>query len=219
MTTDTNIIKQNIVLPNEADEGKLAFVLLNVFTREECQEWIEISEQHGYSPALINMGQQQVLRTDVRNNHRCMIDDVDMANILFDRIKAYLPNLWNNDHIVGLNERLRFLRYDPGQKFQPHFDGIFIRNDESMERSYITIQLYLNEGFEGGETTFVHHTKSSQNVPCIPRTGMVLVFEHKLFHEGSALIKGRKYTVRTDVMYRPDKHNNSAQNDDDDDDN
>jgi hypothetical protein len=34
---------------------------------------------------------------------------------------------------------------------------------------------------------------------------MVLVFEHQLLHEGSELIKGRKYTVRTDVMYRPSK--------------
>jgi hypothetical protein len=32
---------------------------------------------------------------------------------------------------------------------------------------------------------------------------MVLVFEHELLHEGSQLKKGRKYTVRTDVMYRP----------------
>jgi hypothetical protein len=41
------------------------------------------------------------------------------------------------------------------------------------------------------------------SVPCVPRTGMVLVFEHELLHEGSELRKGRKYTVRTDVMYRP----------------
>jgi hypothetical protein len=32
---------------------------------------------------------------------------------------------------------------------------------------------------------------------------MVLVFQHNLLHESPALIKGRKYAVRTDVMYRP----------------
>ncbi len=31
---------------------------------------------------------------------------------------------------------------------------------------------------------------------------MVLVFEHKLLHESPELREGRKYTVRTDVMYR-----------------
>jgi hypothetical protein len=28
-----------------------------------------------------------------------------------------------------------------------------------------------------------------------------LVFEHPIFHEGSELISGRKYTIRTDVMF------------------
>jgi hypothetical protein len=66
-----------------------------------------------------------------------------------------------------------------------------------------TIQLYLNEGYEGGETTFVSFESPSKNVSCKPRTGMVLVFEHRISHEGSKLKKGRKYAVRTDVMYRP----------------
>ncbi|CAF0866837.1 unnamed protein product [Rotaria sordida] len=68
---------------------------------------------------------------------------------------------------------------------------------------YETIQLYLNEGFQGGETTFVHFWDSTKNVSSIPRTGMVLVFQHDLLHEGAPLRKGRKYTVRTDVMYKP----------------
>jgi len=36
----------------------------------------------------------------------------------------------------------------------------------------------------------------------VPHTGMVLVFEHDILHEGSKLVEGRKYTVRTDVVYR-----------------
>ena len=28
-----------------------------------------------------------------------------------------------------------------------------------------------------------------------------MVFEHPIFHEGSELISGRKYTIRTDVMF------------------
>jgi hypothetical protein len=58
--------------------------------------------------------------TDFRNNDRCIIDDVDMATMLFERIRSYLPETWEKHQIVGLNERLRFLRYDPGQKFEKH---------------------------------------------------------------------------------------------------
>ncbi len=30
---------------------------------------------------------------------------------------------------------------------------------------------------------------------------MALVFEHQLLHEGSMLVEGRKYCIRTDVMF------------------
>jgi hypothetical protein len=36
---------------------------------------------------------------------------------------------------------------------------------------------------------------------CVPKTGMALVFSQDLYHEGSTLISGRKYAVRTDFMY------------------
>jgi hypothetical protein len=119
MTTST-IEKHDIPLPNKEDNGKLAFILLNVFTSEECQRWIDMTEERGYAPALVNTGMGQVLMTDYRNSDRCMIDDADMAQIIFERIKAYLPNVWKSCKLVGLNERLRFLRYGPGQKFEAH---------------------------------------------------------------------------------------------------
>jgi hypothetical protein len=121
MATALNIEKHNVQLPNKADRGKLAFILYNVFTPEECQEWIDLTEKRGYSPALLNYGRLQVLVADVRNNDRCMIDDVDMAQKLFERIKSYIPKEWKTHQVVGLNERLRFLRYDPGQKFDSHY--------------------------------------------------------------------------------------------------
>lgn len=120
MTTGLNIEKIDVPLPNKRDSGKLAFILLNVFTEEECSKWIQLSEERGYKQALVNVGTHEVVMTDFRNSDRCIIDDVDMANILFERIKSYLPEKWENCTLVGLNERLRFLRYDPGQKFESH---------------------------------------------------------------------------------------------------
>ena len=68
--------------------------------------------------------------------------------------------------------------------------------------SKVTLQLYLNEGFEGGATTFLAG-RDDTDVPCFPKTGMALVFVHNIYHEGSLLVDGRKYAVRTDVMYVP----------------
>ena len=39
-------------------------------------------------------------------------------------------------------------------------------------------------------------------MPCQPRGGSVLLFTQNIYHEGSLLRKGLKYTMRTEVMYR-----------------
>mmetsp|Transcript_83768 Transcript_83768/g.236610 ORF Transcript_83768/g.236610 Transcript_83768/m.236610 type:complete len:422 (-) Transcript_83768:169-1434(-) len=107
-------------------------------------------------------------------------------------------------HAVGLNERLRFLRYDGGTYFAPHFDGQYIRGEDGErqgERSYVTFQLYLNDGFEGGATRFMNGYDESIGIDVVPRTGSVLLFEHAMLHEGSMLVSGRKYALRTDIMY------------------
>lgn len=45
--------------------------------------------------------------------------------------------------VSRLNERLRFLRYEGGEYFRPHFDGNYVTPD-GKERSLFTIHLYLN---------------------------------------------------------------------------
>ena len=65
----------------------------------------------------------------------------------------------------------------------------------------ITVQLYLNGGFKGGETTFISPDDKQLRVPYVPKTGSVLIFEHSILHEGSTLREGRKYAMRSDILY------------------
>jgi hypothetical protein len=191
-----------------------AVVLDNVFTEEECQQLIDLTEQRGYSPALV--GQQQVRVVQQRNNSRCMIDDQKLADQIYERIKDYIPTTWLGSKRLRLNERLRFLKYYPNEYFKPHNDGIYVSED-GTQCSYVTIHLYLNTvpKKDGGATTFttapltygrhVHKnhqvTNQIDSLAVHPVVGRVLIFEHHLEHEGSVLNKGVKYTMRTDVMY------------------
>ena len=205
MGANTSIARQNIHLPNKQDREKLAFTLSHVFSSEECQDWIVMAEEQGFIPALLNVGGgREISSPKYRDSLRCVIDSPELAKKLFVRLEPFLPRTWKNGNfeLVGLNERLRFLRYDPGQKFVPHTDGQFRRQDGSGEESFLTVQLYLNEGFKGGETTFIDIDNSKHRVTFPIKTGLVLIFEHRILHEGSALKEGRKYTMRTDVMYR-----------------
>jgi hypothetical protein len=50
-------------------------------------------------------------------------------------------------------------------------------DDEIGERSYVTVQLYLNEGFEGGATTFLEESYRATKVSdCVPKTGWLVRF-------------------------------------------
>jgi len=198
-------------VPGFATGEKFACLLKHVFTPEECAALIRRSEEHGYLPA--KEGDQSG-----RSNYRCIIDDQDVAGQLFERVRAWLPPTWVHDDpysaslatrqatdtLLAVNPRLRFQRYDPGQMFARHVDGAFERDDGSA-RTHVTVQLYLNQGFAGGATSFLDtkHYQSTAESPLdvVPQTGAVLLFEHELLHSGARLEQGRKYTLRTDVLY------------------
>ncbi len=180
----------------ELDSTRL-FVIRSFLTPEECAALIARSEALGYGDAPITTAAGFVMRKDIRNNERVIVDDVALGMGLFEKAKPLLPATWFDWEIVGLNERFRFYRYDPGQYFARHTDGYFER--ENGERSHLTFMVYLNEDFAGGETNF---GRISGPLKVVPQTGMALVFYHGLVHEGASVLHGRKYVLRSDVMYR-----------------
>ena len=58
----------------------------------------------------------------------------------------------------------------------------------------------------GGATSFMdirRFEKEDEHVRVFPRTGSVLVFQQRdLLHGGDPVLRGTKYTMRTDIMYR-----------------
>lgn len=136
-------------------------------------------------------GQKRV--EGVRNNQRILFTDESLADDIWTDLRAYVRQKLGNSEAVGLNEMFRFYKYEPGQEFKKHRDQSFIRNE--VESSYFTLMIYLNDGFEGGQTTFNELTIE-------PQKGSALIFFHDLEHEGTKLTRGEKYVLRTDVMYR-----------------
>lgn len=205
--------------------------LFPVFTPDECAKLIHLTETEcSYGAALVNVGGgRQQLMSDVRNNSRAIVDDAIVGGLFFERVRPFLPQQWTDGRrggstcqLAGLNERLRFLKYTPGQRFAPHYDGTFQRAHakagfDAPELSFVTVQLYLNSGeedggdFAGGSTAFIDPRAGWTNdepseehlVHCVPRVGRVLVFQHAILHQGSKVRQGTKYCLRTDAMYQP----------------
>lgn len=121
-------------------------------------------------------------------------------------------------HPVGLNECLRFCKYNVGDFFRKHCDQPFQRSED--EQSLFTCMFYLNGDFGGGSTRFLHFPENetatiesqfklahdAEVLASIePEPGScILFFQPGLWHEGADIHSGVKYILRSDVMYRRD---------------
>lgn len=92
----------------------------------------------------------------------------------------------------------------------------------ARQSSLFTFLIYLNDEFEGGETTFFLPSarEGTMNAyPIKPIQGSVAMFPHgetdgSLLHEGTGVRKtdnlSAKYVIRTDVLYDVDPSNTSS---------
>ncbi|KAL7525387.1 hypothetical protein ACHAXR_000987, partial [Thalassiosira sp. AJA248-18] len=203
--------------------AKFATVIHNLFTPEECANLIVMTESEGYEEALVHgAAGSEVLRKDLRNSGRCIMDDDALSSAWFQRVMQALEGTpvlkeklvhakyvgdhsQNKEkclHVCGLNERLRFLRYFPGQYFNVHQDNFYTRGPEFGKRegetSYLTFILYLSDHMKGGETRF---EDGGRWLDVVPEVGSVLVFDHDIYHKAMPVVAGKKYCCRSDFMY------------------
>lgn len=170
-----------------------AFALTEFLSTAECDELIVRGEKLGFDDATIDGPNGPRLDSDYRDNTRVTFDDFDLAANLWRRCVGHFRDLPDGWKAFSLNERFRLYRYDKEQSFKWHSDGRYRRN--AREESRYTFMVYLNDDFEGGYTDF-------HDFRVCPEQGMALCFYHPLVHEGALVSRGRKYVLRTDVMYR-----------------
>lgn len=219
--------------------NRTAMVIDNLFTPEDCQRLLTAAEsKSSWIPAKINGGGgKEYYDNSYRNSERILHDDFELAGWIFDKLRPYLSEIEslpsasnhlrikgrsrgvepmdNGAKLVRLNERLRFLKYGPGQFFRPHCDG-FYNTDDKKEVSYYTLQIYLSgdkQSLKGGATRFwqkgyqpwAYAKTKNRGVKYLDvdsRLGRVLIFEHAgLMHSGEDVVEGTKISMRTDFMY------------------
>lgn len=180
---------------------KGAFILHNILSLEECEKIVTNSKSMGFTEAALNLGNGKLV---VRRQERCcgriLLEVLDLS-ILWERLKPHLnfTSIGRNEYEpVGLNPRLRILKYTAGQFFRKHYDG-------GHNQSLMTLIIYLSDGCKGGETNFYKGSKCVDSVR--PKAGSALLFFHDRhplspLHEGSEVSRGEKYVLRTDVYFQ-----------------
>lgn len=199
------------------------FLLRNVLTVTDCRSLLSHAEALGYLPDQpLDSKNDSILAHNVY-----WLADESFMSLLFSRVQHLLPPVIEGP-LVGINPRFRMYRYEPGAVYRPHIDGAWPQSGLNSAGEYIydmnaatgrkvwsrlTFLVYLNDDFEGGETTYFLPRKESgiDAFPIAPRAGCVAVFPHgdakgSLLHEGSGVTKGVKYIIRTDVLYEVGKN-------------
>jgi predicted 2-oxoglutarate/Fe(II)-dependent dioxygenase YbiX len=174
--------------------------LRNVLTKDECKCIIEIAEQVGFKMASLytdRSGNEHY--SDRRKSQRCIIDSVGFAQGLLKRISAFIPGEFKGLKFSHINERMRILKYLPGDEFKPHVDGSYT-SVKDYTVSKLTILIYLNEDYQDGYTCF-SNIAESEWIAVLPTTGGVVIQDQALLHCVPPLKSGCKYAIRTEAMY------------------
>ncbi|CAE8604255.1 unnamed protein product, partial [Polarella glacialis] len=202
-----------------------AFVLDGVLTPEECSLLVEQAE--GYwsfwetDPARP--------RASFRNAHTVEVTHEELAERIWRRVgKLVQPSVHlaegdprlevdiEGDWVpYAMNPNMLLSRYLEGGHFSPHTDGTTVV--DFNRRTFYSCVIFLNSSPWGGHTRIYADAQMQQELrkdelgrltgdpdlvlaTVAPQPGRMLVFYHRLMHEG--VPASEKYIIRTDVLYR-----------------
>lgn len=178
----------------------LVWTVDGLLSADACLARLRALESAEWLHATVNSATGRVVKANLRNNMVAVLRDPEDAAQLFARIAPHAPAEMCFEEsskvtLFGLNTPLRVYRYDVGQSFGVHIDQSYRGPDETLSR--LTFMVYLNDDFEGGETTFPPLDQVVE-----PRTGRMVLFQHAVEHAGEVVTRGTKYVLRSDVLYR-----------------
>lgn len=197
-------------------------LMKDVLTRQECMSIVAAMETVGFLPdcPLRDDGSASSI---LAHNVYWVVDQA-FHDALWKRVAPHIPSSLGGRKARGINRRFRVYRYVPGAEYRCHFDGGWPPSGvdpktgayvydaspkDGKQSSLFTFLVYLNDEFEGGETTFFTPSirEGVMNAhPVRPTMGSVALFPHgdakgALLHEGTGVRKGTKYIIRTDVEF------------------
>jgi hypothetical protein len=150
------------------------------------------SEAIGYEAATVG----GALAVEIRNNARVILDDAGLAAELWARARPLMPQVGGRE-AVGLNPRLRFYRYDVGEGVRPALRRELLAGRRHREPADVH---GLPERRMRGRRDELLRTGRHAPAGGPARAGQALVFAHLPCTRGRRH-GGRKYALRTDVMY------------------
>lgn len=223
-----------------------ALYLQNVLSKEICQGVIQTCENAAFGDYQAGKNHHGALQVLVPSAIADRLGQLLSAHVDIEQVEARhfeMSGIRRKESDTrffcsGLNRRWRVYRYAPGgdESFAPHIDAAFPPSglsDDGSELiwdcsnngdvvSRLTVLIYLNDDFVGGETKFYEPlSESGDGDPQViasvkPVAGSVLMFPQAVgeeaveyarnawpLHEGSPVRSGLrpKYVIRSDMLF------------------
>jgi prolyl 4-hydroxylase len=214
------------------------FSLDNILSKNECNEIINKANEKGWNDSSPSGGGHgRTGNEDARDNKFCVYYDIELASKLMKKIQVHLQenleylgqNVYFNSITKGsewkpsfIYDKIRIYKYHEQTCFPEHIDykvkrTIFRDEKEYVQQSFLTLLIYLNDDFEGGQTGYwpdhngIHCrflrnvekqcTRKDHQVLIQPKIGMAVIQDQNILHEGLPTTKGIKYILRTDIIH------------------
>lgn len=122
--------------------------------------------------------------------------DQALATLLYERLQEVDPS----SRYLCANKLIMAGMYVPGNSFGLHTDTGLYYNRVNRTKSRWTLLIYLNDGFEGGETVFYDTETMRETHRIVPEVGKALLFDIDLWHSGAPLLSGEKHWIGCEII-------------------
>lgn len=182
-------------------------IIPDFMSPEVCDEYIEYISQSPeidlsvFDPEATNQTGQVSWEVDKKVRNTQTVDITPIKDAVLDLMKHAVRDYLNPYYNVTIkdSEMPQILVYHPGGHYHPHIDAEALFDDgsgqlrwaKSVDRD-ISLVIYLNDDYEGGEIVF-----PKQAVSVKPRKGMLIAFPstHHFLHGVNPVVQGHRFAI------------------------
>lgn len=181
-------------------------IVPNFLSTDICDEYIEYIRQQQevdlsvFNPDEANRTGQIAWEIDKKTRDTQTVDIEPIKSVVLELMQHAVRDVLNPFFNVTVkdSELPQILVYHPGGHYRPHIDAEALFNDngelkwvKNVDRD-ISMVLYLNDDYDGGEIVFPKQALSVK-----PRKGMLVAFpsSHHFLHGVNPVVTGTRYAI------------------------